>query len=129
MGFRSGPPCAASRGPFAAPEKEVFVRSERLFAVCFDYPYQKNDDVTISLPAGWTVSSVPQPQDRDAKAAEYTLKVEDKKTEVHISRSVRNDIFLVPQPKYLALRAFCQSVRSGDEQQIVLQPSAVAAAH
>jgi hypothetical protein len=116
-------------GIFAAPEKGMFTRADRFFAVCFDYPYQKNDDVTITLPTGWTVSSVPQPQDRDLKAAEYVLKVEDKKTELHIAREVRSDIFLIPQPKYPALRAFFQAVRSGDEQQIVLQPFAVAAAH
>jgi hypothetical protein len=35
----------------------------------------------------------------------------------------------VPQNMYPALRTFYQSVRSGDDQQIVLQPGAVAAAH
>jgi hypothetical protein len=50
-------------------------------------------------------------------------------SEVHIARTVRSDLFLIPQPNYAALRSFFQAVRSGDEQQIVLQPSAVAASH
>ncbi len=116
-------------GIFGAPEKGIFTHADRVFAICFDYPYQKRDDVTIALPSGWTVSSVPQPTDRDAKAAEYILKVDDKKTEIHIARSVRSDLFLVPQANYVALRGFFQAVRNGDDQQIVLQPSAVAAAH
>lgn len=116
-------------GVFSAPEKQIFAREDRVHPICFQYPFQKKDDVTVDLPAGWTVSSVPQAVDKDAKAAEYTLKVEDKKTEVHIVRSVRSDLFLVPKETYPALRTFYQLVRSGDEQQIVLQPAAVAASH
>jgi len=116
-------------GIFAAPEKEIFAHAERVYPVCFHYPYQKKDDVTVELPSGWTVASVPTAQDRDAKAAEYVLKIEDKKNQVHIARTVRSDLFLVPKQTYPALRTFFQAVRSGDDQQIVLQPAAVAAAH
>lgn len=116
-------------GIFAAPEKEIFAHADRVYPVCFHYPYQKKDDVTVELPSGWTVASVPTAQDRDAKAAEYVLKIEDKKNQVHIARTVRSDLFLVPKQTYPALRTFFQAVRSGDDQQIVLQPAAVAAAH
>lgn len=116
-------------GVFSAPEKQIFAREDRVYPICFQYPFQKKDDLTVELPAGWTVSSVPQALDKDAKAAEYTLKVDDKKTEVHIVRSVRSDLFLVPKETYPALRTFYQLVRSGDDQQIVLQPGSVAAAH
>ncbi|HUN63370.1 MAG TPA: DUF3857 domain-containing protein [Candidatus Sulfotelmatobacter sp.] len=116
-------------GIFAAPEKQIFSLTERTYPVYFRFPFQKRDDVTVALPAGWSVSSVPKPVDTDAKAAEYSLKVDDKKNEVHIARMVRSDLFLVPKEMYPALRTFYQSVRSGDDQQIVLQPGAVAAAH
>jgi uncharacterized protein DUF3857 len=116
-------------GIFAASEKQIFSHAERVYAMCFDYPYQKKDDITVDLPNGWTVSSVPQPLDRDAKAAEYTLKVDDKKNEVHIARTVRSDLFVLPRDTYPALRSFFQAVRSGDDQQVVLQPASVAATH
>jgi hypothetical protein len=116
-------------GLFAAPEKQIFAREDRTYPICFHYPFQRKDDVTIDLPAGWAISSVPPVQDKDARAAEYTLKVDDKKTEVHIARTVRSDLFLVPKETYPALRSFYQLVRIGDEQQIVLQPGSVAAAH
>jgi Domain of Unknown Function with PDB structure (DUF3857) len=116
-------------GLFSAPEKQIFAREDRTYPICFNYPFQRKDDVTIDLPAGWTISSVPPVQDKDARAAEYTLKVDDKKTEVHITRTVRSDLFLVPKETYPALRSFYQLVRIGDEQQIVLQPGSVAAAH
>jgi PHD/YefM family antitoxin component YafN of YafNO toxin-antitoxin module len=116
-------------GIFAAPEKQTFAHADRVYPICFSYPYQKKDDVTIEMPSGWTISSVPASLDKDAKAAEYVLNVENKKTAVHITRMVRSDLYLVPKDTYPALRTFYQTVRSGDDQQIVLQPAAVAAAH
>ncbi len=116
-------------GIFAAPEKQIFAHADRVYPICFDYPYQKKDDVTVELPSGWSVSSVPASLDKDAKAAEYILKVEDKKNQVHIVRTLRSDLFLVPKDTYPALRTFYQVVRSGDDQQIVLQPGSVAATH
>lgn len=114
-------------GIFAAREKQIFTHADRVYPICFHYPDQKKDDVTVELPSGWTVSSAPASVDKNAKAAEYTLTVDDKKNEVHITRTVRSDLFLVPKDTYPALRSFYQVVRSGDEQQIVLQPGSVAA--
>jgi hypothetical protein len=42
---------------------------------------------------------------------------------------LRSDLYMVPADKYGALRNFFQVVRSGDEQQIVLQPGTAAASH
>jgi hypothetical protein len=114
-------------GIFAAPEKHIFEHANRTYAICFNFPYQKNDDVSVSLPSGWTVSSVPAAQDKDAKAAQYILRVEDKKTEVHITRTLRSELFVIPKDTYPALQTFFQVVRTGDEQQILLQPGAAAA--
>jgi hypothetical protein len=116
-------------GVFASTEKQIFTRADRTHPICFSFPFQKVDDITVELPSGWTISSVPKNMDQDAKAAEYILKVDDKKTELHVTRTVRSDLFLVPKDTYPVLRNFFQVVRNGDEQQIVLQPAAVAAAH
>lgn len=116
-------------GIFGATEKQIFSSTDRMYPICFTFPFQKKDDITVELPSGWTISSVPQLLDKDAKAAEYTLKIDNTKSELHIARTVRSDLFLVPKETYPALRSFFQIVRSGDDQQIVLQPGAVAAAH
>lgn len=114
-------------GVFSVPEKGLFTHTNRTYPVFFEYPFQKNDDVTVELPAGWAVSSAPGTLDKDAKAAEYKLNVDDEKKSVRITRSVRCDLSVVPKESYLALRMFFEAVRSGDDQQIVLQPGAVAA--
>jgi len=114
-------------GIFSASEKRVFDHAERVQPVYYVYFFTKEDDITVELPSGWQVSSVPKAQDTDAKAAEYTLKIDDNKSSVHISRMLRSELFMMPKEMYPTLRTFYQVVRTGDEQQIVLLPGAKAA--
>ena len=114
-------------GIFSAPEKQMFAYANRVYPVYLRFPHQKNDEVTVELPAGWTVATVPAAQDQNVEAAEYKLAVDNGKKSVRITRLVRSDLFVVPKDSYIALRAFYEAVRTGDEQQIVLQPGAVAA--
>jgi hypothetical protein len=116
-------------GIFSSTEKHMFEHANRVNAVYFAYAFRKTDDVTVALPLGWKVGSVPKPEDQDAKAAEYTLSVEDKSGSVHVARMIRFDLMMVPKEMYPSLRNFFQLVKSGDEQQIVLEPGAAAASN
>jgi len=84
--------------------------------------FEKTDDVHVELPLGWQVSSMPQAQNNDAKVVAYSLKVENDKGSLHLERHLRSSLTYLEQKYYGALRNFYQSVRSGDDQQIVLQP-------
>ena len=44
---------------FTAAEKGTFEHANRVHPIYFEYPNEKADDVTIELPPGWQVSSVP----------------------------------------------------------------------
>jgi Domain of Unknown Function with PDB structure (DUF3857) len=114
-------------GLFSSPEKSIFEHSARTYPVYFHYPYRKIDDITIELPLGWKVSSLAKPVDQDVKAAAYTMKSEDNSGSLHVTRVLRSDLVLVPPASYGALRAFFQVVRTGDEEQVVLQPGGSAA--
>jgi hypothetical protein len=116
-------------GFFSAHEKHVFEHTDRVFPVYFEYPYEKLDDVTIDLPLGWQVSSVPPPQTQDGHVLQYTMKVENNNGTLHVFRKFDVDMLLLPVKYYPALREFFQVVRSGDEQQILLQPSAASASN
>jgi hypothetical protein len=109
-------------GLFSGPEKHMFEHASRVFPVYFAFPFQKIDEVNVELPLGWQVGSVPKPVDQDAKAVQYTLKAEGNNSSLHFKRALRSDLFMVPAEQYSVLRTFYQLVRSGDEQQIVLQP-------
>jgi hypothetical protein len=109
-------------GLFSGPEKHMYEHSTRVHPLYFHYLFEKTDDVRIGLPLGWQVGSLPQAQDNDAKVIAYSLKVEHDKGALHLERHLRSNLTFLEQKYYGALRNFYQSVRSGDDQQIVLQP-------
>ncbi|HEY2460292.1 MAG TPA: DUF3857 domain-containing protein [Candidatus Acidoferrum sp.] len=111
-------------GLFSSTEKQLFEHASRVHPVYFQYPFLKEDDVTIQLPLNWQVNSMPQAQNQDAKAAVYILKVENDKGALHLTRVLRSDLMLVDAKVYPNLRTFFQVVRTGDEEQVVLQPGA-----
>jgi Domain of Unknown Function with PDB structure (DUF3857) len=72
-------------GLFSATEKQVFEHAGRVHPIYFHFPFEKMDDITIQLPLGWQVSSLPKPRSNDQKAAVYTLTVENEKGTLHIN--------------------------------------------
>jgi hypothetical protein len=116
-------------GLFSASEKRLFEHKARTYAVYFEYPYQKVDDISVELPLGWKLGSLPTAQNQDAKAVAYVLNMEDKKGTLHISRTLRCDLMMVEKQSYPVLQSFFQVVRTADEEQIVLQPGAGSASN
>ena len=110
-------------GLFSEPEKHLFEHADRVFPVYFHFPSQILDDVTVNLPAGLQVNSLPPAEDvGPGKVASYALSAEGKNGTLHWNRRVSLDILMMQTKYYPALRNFCQTVRAGDEQQIVLLP-------
>ncbi|HWZ82423.1 MAG TPA: DUF3857 domain-containing protein [Terriglobales bacterium] len=116
-------------GIFAAREKRIFEHANRVHPIYFEYPLEKSDDVTVELPPGWQVSSVPKAQHQDGHVVIYTLGVEGNKGTVHVTRKLSVDVLLLESKYYPALRNFFQVVRTGDEEQIVLQPGTASASN
>jgi hypothetical protein len=114
---------------FTTAEKGLFDHANRVHPIYFEYPHQKLDDIAVELPPGWQVSSVPQPQDRDAKAAYYGLKVEQSPGSLRLSRKLTIDMLILEPKYYPNLRNFFQLVRTGDAEQIVLQPGEIHASN
>ncbi len=110
-------------GIFTAVEKRIFEHAEieRTHPIYFEYPYEKDDDVTITLPAGWQVSSLPPAKLQDGHVVIYNLKAESDKEGLHLIRKLTVDFLMLDAKYYPALRDFFQVVRTADEQQIVLQ--------
>ena len=114
-------------GLFGAPEKHTFEHATRVHPLYFHYASEKVDDITIELPLGWQVSSLPKPENDDAKVMRYTMKVENNNGTLHVERLMKSDLISLEQKFYPALRKFYEVVRTSDEEQIVLQPAATAA--
>jgi hypothetical protein len=114
---------------FSAPEKHLFEHANRVHPVYFQFFSRKTDDVTIDLPLGWQVSNLPAEQTNDQKVVVYHLKAENNKGALHVTRQLNSDLFMVDAKSYPALRNFYQVVRTGDDQQIVIQPGTSAASN
>jgi hypothetical protein len=112
---------------FGATEKQLFEHANRVHPIYFEFPFEKIDDVTIELPLGWQVSSVPPAKNQDAKLIVYTMQVENDKDTLHLNRKLNVDVLLLEAKVYPTLRAIFQIVRAADEQQVVLQPGGTAA--
>ena len=67
-------------GIFSAPEKHIFEHADRVHPIYFEFPFEKVDDVTVDLPLGWQVQSLPQPQKQDAHVITYDLSAENAAT-------------------------------------------------
>lgn len=114
-------------GLFSAPEKHLFDHTDRVHPIYFTFPFERNDDISIDLPLGWQISTVPQSQKVDAKAVVYTLDAAKDKGTLHLNRVLNVDILLLPTQNYGTLRKVFQVVRTDDEQQVILQPGATTA--
>jgi hypothetical protein len=109
-------------GLFSASEKQLFDHTNRVHPVYFQYPFEKSDEVTIQLPLTWQVSSLPKELTKDGQVVLYVRKVEGDKGTLHLRRVLRSDLLMIDAKNYPALRNFYQIVRTGDEEQIILQP-------
>jgi hypothetical protein len=115
-------------GLFAAREKHMFEHNTRVHPIYFSYPAQEVDDITIELPSGWQVSSLPQPRSADGgKAISYSLKLENDKTSIRLARKFNIDFIYLEKQYYSALQSFFAAIKTGDAQQIVLQSGAAVA--
>ena len=114
-------------GVFGGEEKHLFDHAERVHPIYFEFPFARVDDVTIDLPPGWQIDSLPQAKDQPGQVVSYSMKAENEKGTLHLTRKLSVDAMLINTSSYAALREFFQRVRTGDEDQIILQPIAASA--
>jgi hypothetical protein len=110
-------------GLFSGHEKNLFEHANRVHPIYMEFPFQKEDDLVIDVPAGWQVGSVPEAKtEKGGSVLTYTTKAVSEKGKLHLTRTLDVSFLLMDTKYYPALRNFFQQIRSGDEQQIVLQP-------
>jgi hypothetical protein len=116
-------------GLFAAGEKKVFEREERIHPIYFEYPREQDDELSVTMPAGWRIITLPKDAQMDRQVIAYSLKAEDNKSTLQIRRTLSIDALYVLQESYPVLRNFFQNVRTTDEEQVLLQPASAAASN
>jgi hypothetical protein len=112
----------------------VFPASDRKHPVYFHYPWLEQDEVTIELPAGYSLDNADAPSPiRSAPVAEYTPTIGvtvDKKTLVYKRKFFfggGGNIFF-PTSIYPGLKTLFDAVHKGDNHTITLKQTAATAA-
>jgi len=109
-----------SIGLFGGGEKHVFEHAARVHPIYFSYAYEDDDDITINVPPGMQISSLPRPANVDANVCRYKTAAENQGASLHLTRSLTMNLVFLETRYYGALQNFFQAVRSGDDQQVVL---------
>ncbi len=106
---------------FQTRQKDAFRAGERKLPVYFPFAFEEEDDVNISVPAGFLLESVPQPQTVTIGYAAYESVSRPEGNGLQMHRVLKvNGIFFRPE-QYAEVRDFFNKVQSSDEQQAVLQ--------
>ncbi len=105
---------------FGAADRHTFEHAMRLHPLHFSYLSSHEDEVEITLPPGVAVASLPAPATADGGAMSYLNRAETRDGRLYLQRQLTIRTIFAPVSAYERLRAFFQSVRAGDELQIVL---------
>ena len=115
-------------GLFSAQERHAFEHAARVHPVYFDFPFEQHDDISIELPERTHIEGVPDAQRLHESNVSYQLQVDQAPGVLKLQRDLTINLLILKTGSYDWLRHFYQSVRGGDEQQIVLGLAASAAA-
>jgi hypothetical protein len=113
-------------GLFGAREKRTFQHATRLHPVYFNFMHQSADDVTVELPANWQLSSAPQPRKDNRNVVVYSMSAEGENGVLHLKRELNVNTVMVRVKSHGSLMDFYESVRTGDEEQVILTPKKAA---
>ncbi len=108
-------------GIFTALEQNLFTASERSYAIYFQYPTLKSDDITFDFAAGLRVLTVPDDQKIDGGPLVYDFKSEKGGNSVHLTRSLAIDTLMLPREAYQPLQNFFHMLQEKDKEQMVAE--------
>lgn len=106
---------------FQAEQGKSFTPEKRVNPIYLHFPYEELDDVTIHVPEGYKIETLPAAQNVNRGAVSYDISASQQKDGVEVKRHLVVNGILFPQTAYPAFRAFFGFVRSNDNAQIVFQ--------
>ena len=108
-------------GIFVANASNPFAHAKRVHPVYFRSPYRRTDDLTIELPEGMEVESLPALQRHQPRFARYKAKTSEEDGRLHVERELTVVGYFYRVNHYPELRKFFGDVRTSDEEQAVLR--------
>src|SRR5262249_46253821 len=107
----------------------MFPASTRKLPIYFHYAWKEEDNITISLPAGFALDNADRPEPLKAgDVAEYEvlIGVTTKGDELHYKRSFKFNALIIPASSYTALKNLFDMIHERDNHTITLKQAAAA---
>jgi hypothetical protein len=112
-------------GFYEAGQRQLFDASARKQDIYFHFPYQDVDEITVQLPPGYQVGTLPPPETADPGGQlRYEISAKQDGTTLHVERKLVVGGLTYQSAYYSAIRKFFSTAKSNDEQQLVLQAAA-----
>jgi hypothetical protein len=109
---------------FHAGDKNPFAPTTRRAPVYYQYPSMEEDDVTVQMPPGYAMETLPSPTDLNANVIVYTTRYINDAQTVHLNRKLRVETMLIPRDQYDKLRNVYSRITSTDQEQVVMRKAA-----
>ncbi len=106
---------------FQAKQLDAFKHAERKFPVYFPYAFTEADKVVITLPAGFTMESVPQEQMARIDSAAYQNVAQFDGSHLVTQRILQVNGIFFKLELYPEIKGFFSKVQAGDEEQAVFK--------
>ena len=116
-------------GVFNRDDRHSFEHAEREHPIYFRYLSERLDSLDIEIPADYQIATLPEARDSNLTTMAYHIDATQDGTTVQVRRSLIENSLLIPATSYASVREFFQSVRAGDEQQLVLNYNGSQAHH
>ncbi len=95
--------------------------------VYVEFPYRTKDEITLTLPPGFTLEGTQYPTKDERNFAAYTMTVTKQGNTLKVNRTFGVEGFYFLAEHYPVLKEFFDGVGTADEQQLVLRSEAGAA--
>src|SRR5579862_53400 len=107
---------------FQATQPASFQHEKRLNPIYFHFPEIEKDSITIHIPSGWKIESIPTAQKKSPGAGfDYSVSSSQSGDVVSVERQLTISQIMFPVDDYRPIRGFFNTVKTDDDAQIVLQ--------
>jgi transglutaminase-like putative cysteine protease len=108
---------------FTSAQPNPFPAERRTNDIYFHYANETEDDVTLKLPTGYDVESLPAASDMNLGALRYAATYEKGAGTIQLVRKLAVDAEFLSSDKYPAVRNFFSRAAAADQEQVVLHKS------
>jgi len=127
LGASAGKRLLLPAGIFELRKRQVLMHSERKQPIYFNYPYREVDKALIELPPGMQVDTLPEAKDVNNGFSIYRAKRTANGSQIILDRDFAVLGLGLPLEYYPQLKSFFETVKSGDDEQVVLKAATAVA--